>query len=269
MDIAGRPNKFYVLSCLGLLMYIRVFAMAKYFEFSAMARNMMIATLLGAITSFIFVQSSFADNHNVDSVINKQTRQIKNLSSRVETLENALFDLRNELTEIKKMPATQASNGLLGQQQPSVVVPELEQHNSDDFMPKRDIVVPKDKQDYDFALATLKEGKFAEAEKQFLEFIRNHPKSKLQSNAGFWYAESLYRQGIYNKAAIHYLQCYKQYPKGAKAADSLLKLSYTLNTLGKSKEACSMLDKLEKEFPNRPIGSIKRATEAKAKFHCK
>lgn len=214
---------------------------------------------------FVAVLNVQADNHNVDAVINKQTKQIKNLSSRVETLENALYDLRNEFEEIKKTPSQihAASSQSLPLEQ------NLPKNNLGEFVPKKDVVVPKDKQDYDIALALLKEGKFQEAQQKFSEFISNHPKSKLQSNANFWYAESFYRQGTYNKAAIHYLQGYKQYPKGAKAADSLLKLSYTLNTLGKGKEACSMLDKLEKEFPNRSIDSIKRATEAKTKFNCR
>ena len=74
---------------------------------------------------------------------------------------------------------------------------------------------------------------------------------------------------MFNKAAVNYLQSYKQYPKGSKAPDSLLKLSYSLASLNKNKEACSMLTKLEQEFPQRPISSIKRAQEAKDKFQCK
>jgi tol-pal system protein YbgF len=127
---------------------------------------------------------------------------------------------------------------------------------------------PKDKADYDLALAALKEGDFTLAETKFSDFIKQHPSSGLQSNATFWYAETFYRRGVYDKAAINYLQSYKKYPKGSKASDALLKLSYSLASLNKNKEACSMLDKLDSEFPKRPIGSIKRAREAKEKFRC-
>lgn len=249
-----------------------------------LSNNKAILLLLVIITSYLFLQVAHADNlhvdstinkqTHVDSIINKQTRQIKNLSSRVETLENALFDLRNELSELKGIQQTtnESSN-----QSPNIEANLSSQISAtNDFMSKKEIIVPKDKLDYDIALSLLKEGKFSNSEKKFAEFISNHPKSKLQSNAHFWYAESFYRQGaytksneMYNKAAIHYLRGYKQYPQGAKAADSLLKLSYTLNILGKNAEACSMLDKLEKEFPNRAIDSIKRSKEAKSKFHCK
>jgi TolA-binding protein len=72
-----------------------------------------------------------------------------------------------------------------------------------------------------------------------------------------------------DKAAINYLKGYKQFPKGAKASDSLLKLALTLGELKKKTEACSMLSRLETEFPNRPATSIKRTKDAKVKFGCK
>ena len=128
--------------------------------------------------------------------------------------------------------------------------------------------MPKDKVDYDLALAALKDGDFTSAEQQFAQFIEKYPSSQLQSNATFWYGESFYRRNDFNKAAIHYLQSYKKYPKGSKAPDALLKLSYSLASLNKNKEACAMLTKLELEFPKRPESSIKRAQEAKSKFHC-
>lgn len=81
--------------------------------------------------------------------------------------------------------------------------------------------------------------------------------------------ETFDRTDIFNKAALHYLQGYKKYPKGAKAADSLLKLFFSLANLNKKQEACSMLDKLDLEFPNRRINSIKRAQEARNKLGCK
>ena len=99
-------------------------------------------------------------------------------------------------------------------------------------------------------------------------FIKEHPSSSLQSNATFWYSETFYRRGIFDKAAINYLQSYKNYPKGSKAPDALLKLAYSLASLNKNKEACSMLEKLDLEFPQRPISSIKRTKEAKNKFYC-
>ena len=123
--------------------------------------------------------------------------------------------------------------------------------------------------EYDLALASLKDGNFSEAEEKFANFIQNHKDHKLRENAVFWYAESFYRQGNFNQAAIHYLKGYKEYTTGSKASDSLLKLSLSLGKLKKQKEACVILDKLETEFPKRSADSLKRAAEARANFNCK
>jgi len=115
----------------------------------------------------------------------------------------------------------------------------------------------------------LKDNKPLEAEKKFSNFIESYPKSPLLSNAYFWYGECFFKQNKFDKAAINYLKSYKQSAKGAKASDALLKLSLSLGEINKTKEACSILDKLESEFPNRAATSIKRAKDARAKFACK
>jgi tol-pal system protein YbgF len=129
--------------------------------------------------------------------------------------------------------------------------------------------MPKDKQLYDLALASLKDNKLTDAEEKFANFLKNYSNSPLLSNAYFWYGESFFRRNMFDKAAINYLKGYKQSPKGIKASDSLLKLALSLGELKKRQEACSILDKLEAEFPSRSATSIKRAKDARTKFACK
>ncbi|WP_425363695.1 tol-pal system protein YbgF [Candidatus Tisiphia endosymbiont of Hybos culiciformis] len=129
--------------------------------------------------------------------------------------------------------------------------------------------IPQDKQLYDLALASLKDNKLTDAEEKFASFLKNYSNSPLLSNAYFWYGESFFRRKMFDKAAINYLKGYKQSPKGIKASDSLLKLALSLGELKKIQEACSILDKLEAEFPNRTATSIKRARDARTKFACK
>ncbi len=62
---------------------------------------------------------------------------------------------------------------------------------------------------------------------------------------------------------------YKQFPKAQKAADSLFKLALSLGEIKKTKEACSILNKLEEEYKQRPASSVKRAYDAKMKYGCK
>ena len=125
-----------------------------------------------------------------------------------------------------------------------------------------------DKSAYELALASLKGGDFRTAEAQFGSFIKQYPESKWQSNATFWYAETFYRRSLFNKAAIHYLASYKNYPRGAKAVQSLLKLSYSLAGLDKLPDACKVLDKLAQEFPDGYQSVKLRAKEARVKFQC-
>lgn len=129
--------------------------------------------------------------------------------------------------------------------------------------------IAKDKQLYDLALASLKDNKLTDAEEKFANFLKNYSNSPLVSNAYFWYGESFFRRNMFDKAAINYLKGYKQSPKGSKASDSLLKLALSLGELKKIQEACSILDKLETEFPSRSATSIKRAKDARTKFACK
>ena len=136
------------------------------------------------------------------------------------------------------------------------------------LLPKNTNIVSDEKKQYDLALALLKEGKIAESEEKFMGFLNDYPKSSLVGNAYFWYAETFFKRNIFDKATINYLKGYKQSPKGAKAADSLLKLSIALGELGKKKEACGVLAKLDSEFTDRSASSIKRTKDTRIKFGC-
>ncbi len=121
---------------------------------------------------------------------------------------------------------------------------------------------------YEIALANFKDKHYVIAQKNLAAFISQYPQSSLISNAYFWLGESYYRQNYNENAAVQYLKSYKALPTGGKAADALLMLSFALNKLGKKEEACSMLVRLEQEFPKRPTSSLKRAGDAKLKFAC-
>ena len=176
---------------------------------------------------------------------------IQVLTGRVEILEHAIKELQNSksLHEISK------TEDMASTENEKKDIPVLE--------PSSD-----EKKEYDTALAALKESRFEDAEKLFAAFMQKHTNSDLMGNAYFWYAETFYRRGEFDQAAVHYLKGYKQYPKSSKAADNLLKLALSLGELHKNKDACSMLNKLEAEYKNRPAASVKRAGDARAKY-CK
>jgi tol-pal system protein YbgF len=226
------------------------------------------------ILSVVFLgNSALADSQSYGPIIQRQSKQIQELKARTSDLESSIGDLKAILKNAGLL-TSKGRGGSLTPPKPVIIntVPGasiLPDVDKPFFEGKPSGNRAKDKIDYDLALATLKDGSFEVAEKKFADFIKQYPASRLQSNATFWHAETYYRRGVYNKAAINYLQSYKKYPKGSKAPDALLKLSYSLASLNKNKEACSMLEKLELEFPKRSISSIKRAKEARARFRCK
>lgn len=214
-----------------------------------MLKNFICSVIIILSTSYVF-----ASDKNYGPLIKRQSEQIKELSNRLELLEQAMSSLTS-----KTRP--QPANNL--EQDPNLLpLPEKKVFFDDKT------AEANSKSEYDLALALLKDGKFDDAELKFADFIHKYPKHNFRENALFWYAESFYRRDNFNQAAIDYLKAYKEYPKGSKASDALLKLALSLGALDKSKEACSILEKLGTEFPNRPANSIKRAGEAKEKFGC-
>ena len=203
--------------------------------------------------------TSTADS--VDDKLSAIQQEMQNLLGRVEMLEHYVSELR------KGTELTTAATPINPHPHKEVdAIPQTPVHNTDQTQnaPKEE-----DKRVYDRALISLKDGRYDEAEKQFQEFIDVYPKSVFVSNAYFWYGEAFFKRNDFERAALQYLKCYKQFPKSQKAPDSLLKLAISLGELGKKKEACAMLSKLNKEFKDRSTSSIKRTKDAINKYGCK
>lgn len=188
-------------------------------------------------------------DNSVEGRLSACEQNYKNLLNRVEELEHLVKQSHNSnLDKLNNEPKSTDGNQAVS-------------NNSNS-------ISSNERKDYDIALAALKESRFDDAENLFSKFMQNYPNSELVSNAYFWYADSFFRRGDFDKAAINYLKGYKQYPKAPKAPDNLLKLALSLGELKKFKDACAMLNKLEVEYKNRPASSIKRAGDAKLKY-CK
>jgi tol-pal system protein YbgF len=203
------------------------------------------------------------------TIVQEQQQQIKQLQKQLSDLVEIVYAQQNALTnagilhsQVAQNPAAQLSKN--PDKTASVPVP-LAVANASKEVTHSDGVA---KQAYDNALVALKNEQFAQAQEMFAQFIQDYPDSPLQSNASFWYAESFYRQNDFNKAAVYYLQSYKKFPNGTKAADSLLKLAYSLFNLQRSEDACKMIAKLNHDFPDLDQATLKRVGQAKDKFTC-
>jgi len=200
---------------------------------------------------------------DIQQTLLTQAQEIQSLRNRIESLEqNYNLSKSTQAQEIKNQNAE--SDNSDQQESRTISTDNLQNQETQ----KIQLSVEADKAAYDLALASLKEKDFTIAEEQFVEFIKNFPDSPLQSNAYFWYAESFYQRGLFDKAALIYLDGYKKFPQSVKAPDYLLKAAYALSSLSKNRDACTLLKKIEKEFPEQDFHYKKKVINAKAQFMC-
>jgi tol-pal system protein YbgF len=121
---------------------------------------------------------------------------------------------------------------------------------------------------YDQAYGYVVSGDYQMAEMALKQFLADHPKDKLAGNAHFWLGEAHYARGNFRDAADSFLTTYRDYPKSAKAPESLLKLGLSLEGLGEKGAACATYKELEKKFPSAPGALLSRVAEQKSKSGC-
>jgi tol-pal system protein YbgF len=121
---------------------------------------------------------------------------------------------------------------------------------------------------YNHAFGLVRQADYPAAEEALKSFIRQHPNDQLAGSAQYWLGETYYARGSYAEAASAFAEGYKRYPKGAKAADGLLKLGMSLARANQRQNACVAFAELDHEFPN-PANAIKeREKDEKKKLGC-
>lgn len=106
------------------------------------------------------------------------------------------------------------------------------------------------KEQYDAAInLMLQKGDYAGAEKILRTFLKRHPKHELASRAHYYLGQTHFVRKNYRDAARAYGKGFEQFPEGAKAAESLLKLGVSLAKLDKRAEACTAYSALLASFP--------------------
>ncbi|MES2729096.1 MAG: tol-pal system protein YbgF [Pseudomonadota bacterium] len=121
---------------------------------------------------------------------------------------------------------------------------------------------------YEDAYALLKQGNHARAQSGFQNFLKAYPDHPLAANASYWHAETYYAKNDFKTASRLFAESYKKYPKGPKAADSVLKLGLSLAGEGKNQDACIALKQLGTAFKNAEAAVQRRAAQEKTKLGC-
>ncbi|WP_439813956.1 tol-pal system protein YbgF [Zavarzinia sp. CC-PAN008] len=125
---------------------------------------------------------------------------------------------------------------------------------------------PRDQ--YNAAMALLRQGDYAAAESGFSDFLSLYPDDGLAPNAQYWLGESHYVRGDYEAAAATFLGSVKQYPSGAKAPDSMLKLGMSLIEMGQAREACAALGEIGSRYPDASTAIKQRVQRERQRAGC-
>lgn len=103
--------------------------------------------------------------------------------------------------------------------------------------------------EYQQAFALLKQSKYDQAIKAFGNFLQIHPTNEYSDNAQYWVAEALYVKRQYENAITEYKKLIDNYPDSLKIAQSLLKVGYSYQEIGKTDLAKHWYVDVKKRFP--------------------
>jgi tol-pal system protein YbgF len=121
---------------------------------------------------------------------------------------------------------------------------------------------------YNYAMGLLKQANYQAAEAALKAFIAQHPKDPMAGSAQYFLGDIHYQRREYAEAAGAFAEGYKRFPKGPKAAESLLKLSMSLAQANRKQDACTALARLDQEFQNLGASVKERAAAEKRRLGC-
>jgi tol-pal system protein YbgF len=142
--------------------------------------------------------------------------------------------------------------------------------NSGPFRPPSERSFPggSASEQYNVAFGLLRHADYPAAEEALRAFVAQHPKDPLAGSAQYWLGETYYARGMYSEAASAFAEGYKNYPKGAKAPDDVLKLAMSLARANQKQNACIAFAQLDREFPNPGSAIKERAMVEKKRLGC-
>lgn len=103
---------------------------------------------------------------------------------------------------------------------------------------------------YDKANKLITENKLSKAEIILSDMLKKYPNGALTASAHYWLGEIYLHSDRVSEAQVSFSYVSDNYPRHDKAAESLLKLGIIESTLGEHQRARSLLQEVEKRYPN-------------------
>lgn len=179
--------------------------------------------------------------------------QVRQLSGRVDELQNALNQTNADLGKRIDDMRFQAQNGA-GAAPPAAPPTRIAANTppSSPGVPPPAAPQPTGPRTPEVALqqgyADIKQGDYASAQKAAEEVLskRNSPRAY---DAQYLLAQSLAGQHQWSRAAIAYDDAYNRSPKGGHAQTALLGLAISMTAINEKRAACETISKLHTQFP--------------------
>ena len=108
---------------------------------------------------------------------------------------------------------------------------------------------PREKTDFDAALAVFRSGQFAQAQGAFADFIKRYPQSGYNPSALFWLGNAQYATKNYNEAITNFRSMLSLAPDHAKAPEAVLSIANCQIELKDMRAARRTLEDLAKAYP--------------------
>jgi len=123
-------------------------------------------------------------------------------------------------------------------------------------------------QRYNYAFALVRRQQLPEAERAFEQFVALHKDDKLAGNAYYWLGQTRFLRKQYDTAAKAFLVAVKDYPKGDKAPEALMRLGITLGAMGDKKNACETLGEVPRRYAQAEPRILEEAKRSQKDLGC-
>jgi len=144
-----------------------------------------------------------------------------------------------------------AGTATTGQQTPSVEpsTPEPATSTTASVSQTPSVTQSAEKEAYQAAFDTLKEGRYKQAKTELKTFLDKYPNSSFSGNAQYWLGEAHYVTRNFDQGVVEFEKVLKTYPTSNKVPDAMLKLGYTFYERKQFDQAKAILQDLRERFP--------------------
>lgn len=192
-----------------------------------------------------------------EEVTNRVNRVVEDGTNRIGDLEFRLVEL--EGGDVSKLRQTTTLGGDAGRSGGAAATtgaaPAIERQDGGPQL------AVGEQADFDKARAAYDAGSYDAAASQFASFAETYTGGSLTIEAHFWRGKALAALGNGSGAAKAFLEAYSGDPDGVMAPDALLELGLSLDGLGASEEACTMLGELTAKFPDSAASDEARTAQ--------